>query len=76
MFKPADKRFMVDAVECHRLAKMSQVILSSVVSVERSLLYADWTASMFDDVDACGTNRINTSRSKILLIVFKLEMGR
>ena len=57
-------------------AKMSPVILSSAVSVEWSLLYADWTASKFDDVDACGTNRINTSCSNILLIVFKLEMGR
>ena len=68
---------MVDVVECRRLiksdkngrlvvvekpAKMSSVILSSAVSVEWSLLYADWTASKSDDVDACGTNRINTSR--------------
>jgi len=29
-----------------------------------------------DDLDTCGTNRINASRSNILLNVFKLEMGQ
>ena len=57
-------------------AKMSSVILSNAVSVEWSLLYADWALSKLDDVDTCGTILTNTKRSNILLIVFKLKMGR
>ena len=40
---------------------MSSVILSSAVSVEWCLLYADCTASKLGDADACGTIRANTS---------------
>jgi len=57
-------------------AKMSSMIFSNAISVECSLLHADWTASNVNDADACVTNRINTNISNILLIVFISEMGR
>jgi len=37
---------------------------------------ADWTASILDDVEKCGTIWTNAKCSNILLIEFKLEIGR
>ena len=55
---------------------MSSVILSNTVSVQCPRWYADCNGLKFGDNFTCGTIRARNKRSKILLMVLRLHIGR
>ena len=55
---------------------MSSVILSNTASVECLRRYADCNGLKFGEDVTCGTLRARNKRSKILLMVLKLDIGR